>query len=236
VSAEDFACSPCYLRTCPEPRFCLDAVSAVRVQAAVRALLEEPGAGPLCLRRPDDADPQRPTLFLDRDGVVMEDAGYVARPEDVRLVPGAAAALRSAAAAGLRLVLLTNQSGIGRGYYAESDFRRVQSRLEELLAGEGVRLDAVFACPHAPEDDCACRKPRPGMAEALRRTHGWSARRAWMVGDKASDLGLARRAGLRPLLVRTGEGAATEAAGGAGSAPVHDDLAAAVAAILEEGP
>jgi lipopolysaccharide heptosyltransferase II len=234
VAAEDFDCSPCYLRSCPRAAFCLDAVPAARVHAAARALLDEPGAGPIVLRRPADDGAPRPTLFLDRDGVVIEDTGYVSDPAAVRLLPGVAAALRAAAAAGLRTVLLTNQSGIGRGHYGEDAFRAVQARVDALLAAAGVRLDAVLACPHAPQDDCNCRKPRTGLLDALRRTHRWDPRRSRLVGDKASDLALARRAGLRPHLVRTGEGAATERAGTTRGAPVHDDLAAAVSVLLKE--
>jgi len=176
----------------------------------------------------------RPTLFVDRDGVIIEDAHYLARAEDVRLLPGSAHALAAAAAAGWRLICLTNQSGIGRGLYDEDQFRAVQMRLDDLLAAEGVVLDGLLYCPHDPDAGCGCRKPAPGMVEEAARSIVWTPD-SWMVGDKASDLGLARRADLRPALVRTGYGARTEREGDQGGAPVFDDLAAAVTAILGGG-
>lgn len=235
VAAEDFPCQPCFRRSCDQPRFCLDTIGSARVLAAADALLEAPGAAP-GRRLPDDAvrpDRPEPVLFVDRDGVIIEDANYIRDPGDVVLVPGAAAALSRARAAGLRVVVLTNQSGIGRGYYDEADFTAVQDRVDALLAAEGVVLDGLFYCTHAPEAGCNCRKPRPGLLEAAARSFRWTTDRAWMVGDKTSDLELGRRAGLEAYLVRTGQGA--EAAAALAPAPglhVVDDLAAAVDRIL----
>ncbi|HEX7239268.1 MAG TPA: HAD-IIIA family hydrolase, partial [Longimicrobiaceae bacterium] len=107
------------------------------------------------------SSPLRPAVFLDRDGTVIHDAHYLADPEGVRLLPGAAEAVARLNRAGVPVVLVTNQSGIGRGLFSEADFRAVQDRVEALLAAGGARIDAVYHCPHAPDADppCDCRKP-----------------------------------------------------------------------------
>ena len=176
-----------------------------------------------------DPDP-RPTLFLDRDGVIVVDTRYLDDPDRVRLIPGAAVALARAAAAGWRLVCLTNQSGIGRGYYDEAAFARVQARIDGALAARGVILDAVFCCPHAPDAGCGCRKPAVGMVTAAAVVMAWSAG-SWMIGDKAADVELGRAADLNPLLVLTGHGVEASAQVPA-KVPRATDLAAAVDLIL----
>ena len=181
------------------------------------------------------ADPcPRPTLFLDRDGVIIEDAHYLSSPDDVRLIPGSAEALAVAAAADWRLVCLTNQSGIGRGYYTEAQFHAVQTRVDELLAARGVVLDGVLYCPHDPDAACGCRKPALGMIEAAASKIIWSSGSV-MIGDKVADLDLGRGAGLTPMLVRTGKGADVEQAGLQRGAVVYDDLAAAIVHVLGGG-
>lgn len=192
-------------------------------------------------RRDDPALPDLPgdapvpTLFLDRDGVVIEDRHYLSDPDGVALIPGAAAAMRRAAAAGFRLVGLSNQSGIGRGYYAEADFAAVQERVDRLLAESGAGFDAFLYCPHAPGDGCACRKPRTGLLDEAARIAPWAREGSWMVGDKAVDAELAGAAGLGAVLVLTGQGAAERAKlDPARPCRVEDDLAGAVARILGE--
>ena len=137
--------------------------------------------------------------FLDRDGVIIEDVGYLSHAEDVRLLPGAAEGLRLLVAAGYRLVIVTNQSGIGRGYSTIQDFGAVCARLDSLLAREGVAIDHLAFCPHAPAsvgNGCLCRKPNPGMilesASALRVDLAASI----LVGDKPSDIAAGRAAGV----------------------------------------
>ncbi len=209
VAVEDFPCHPCFLRTCPEPRFCLETITPRRVLAAARSLVPGQESGeagvwkPLGVREPQ---PVRPTLFLDRDGVVIHDGDYLHDPRAVALIAGAGAALRKAQLAGFRLIMLTNQSGLGRGYYTFEEFAAVQKRVDALLAADDVYLDGVYYCPHAPDADCHCRKPRPGLLQAAARHYAWEPARAWMVGDKVSDVLLARHAGLSAVLVRTGKG------------------------------
>jgi histidinol-phosphate phosphatase family protein len=154
-----------------------------------------------------------PAIFLDRDGTLIEDRGYLGDPDGVALLPGAAEGLRRLQEAGYQLVVVTNQSGLGRGYYGVGDYRAVEARLDAVLAAAGIRLDGTFFCPHAPEAGCACRKPARGLYEAARRRIAFDPARSWMIGDKASDLAFGRAAGLRTVLVATGEGGKTLAAG-----------------------
>jgi D-glycero-D-manno-heptose 1,7-bisphosphate phosphatase len=156
----------------------------------------------------------RPALFLDRDGVIIEDPGYLYRPADVRLIPGAAAVISAANRRGLPVVAVSNQSGIGRGYYGLDDFAAVEEALTHLLAQEDASIDAVFACPYHQEGVSPwrhpahpARKPLPGMLLAAERLLHLDLGRSWIVGDKLSDLQAGYHAGLRGgLHVLTGKG------------------------------
>lgn len=151
-------------------------------------------------------------LFLDRDGTVIEDRHYLRDPDGVSLLPGVGQALGDMVRAGVRLFLVTNQSGIGRGYFSEADFRACQTRLEELLRPYGASFADVRFCPHGPDEDCACRKPRPGMWEDLRAARNLDPARCVMVGDKPEDMLFAMNAGFAAaFLVRTGHGAESAA-------------------------
>ena len=157
--------------------------------------------------------PGLPALFLDRDGTLNEEVGYLCRPEDVVLFPGAARALARLNALGVPVLVVTNQAGIGRGMYGWDAFRAVSARIDQLLAEEGARLDGTYAAPHHPRGvagyrhpDHPDRKPNPGMLLRAAREHGIDLSRSWMVGDKALDLEAGRRAGCRVALVRTGYG------------------------------
>jgi D-glycero-D-manno-heptose 1,7-bisphosphate phosphatase len=160
-------------------------------------------------------DAGRPVVFLDRDGTLIREADYPSRPEQVELVPGAVEALRCLADAGFALVVVTNQSGIARGLFSEEDYRAVTARLQALLAREGVRLDAVYHCPHHPDftGPCDCRKPGTGMFLRARDELGVRLEGAWVVGDRLRDLEPVRAFGGRGILVRTGYGRGEEAAG-----------------------
>ncbi len=155
-----------------------------------------------------------PALFLDRDGVILEEVDYLHRPGDVRLLPGAAAATAAANVRAVPVVVVTNQSGIGRGYYGWDAFLAVLDRMLGLLAREGAAIDAVFACPFhrdalPPYDhsDHPGRKPRPGMLERAARQLNLDLPRSWIVGDTAADIGAGRAAGLAGgVHVLTGHG------------------------------
>lgn len=159
-------------------------------------------------------------MFLDRDGTLNEEVDYLSRPEDLALISGAGEAVRRLNEAGMAVVVVTNQSGIGRGYYGWEDFAAVMARMEALLAEAGARLDAVYACPFHEKGQGeygvpghADRKPNPGMLLRAAEEHGLDLSRSWMVGDKAPDVEAGRRAGCRTVLVRTGYGAAESVEG-----------------------
>jgi D-glycero-D-manno-heptose 1,7-bisphosphate phosphatase len=158
----------------------------------------------------------RPALFLDRDGVIVEDPGYLSRAADLALIPGAAGLIALANREGIPVVEVTNQAGIGRGYYGWNEFGAVEEALARALADAGAALDAVMACPYhsqgvAPwaHPDHPARKPRPGMLLAAQRLLQLDLRGSWIVGDKFPDLLAGYRAGLHGgLHVLTGQGAA----------------------------
>nr|WP_281241289.1 HAD family hydrolase [Roseospirillum parvum] len=183
--------------------------------------------------------PSRPFVLIDRDGTLNVEVNYLSRPDDLALIPGAGPALARLQAAGYGVVVVTNQSGLARGYFTPADLEAVHARLGELLAAHGVRLDAIEVCPHGPDDDCDCRKPRPGMVLRAAARLGFDPGAAIVIGDKPADIGLGRAVGARTILVRTGYGAETEAAGIAHpDAPdaIVDDLPAAIELILAGGP
>lgn len=161
-----------------------------------------------------DAQPQaRPALFLDRDGVLNEDHGYVHRWADFRWIDGAREAVAAFNAAGWLVFVVTNQSGIGRGYYTEADMTALHARMAEDLAAAGARLDAVYWCPHHPEASVAAyrhpdppdRKPNPGMILRAMAEFAVDRDRSLMVGDKDADMEAARRAGVRGRLFGGGD-------------------------------
>lgn len=173
----------------------------------------------------------RRVVLLDRDGTINEDVHYLRHPDDLRLLPGAVEGLRRLAGLGFDLVVVTNQSGLARGYFSPADLEAIHARLCDLLTAEGVALAGIYVCPHGPDDGCSCRKPRPGLALAARADLGFDPGRAYVIGDKRADLHLARAIGATSILVRTGYGAEVERAGGHGAVYVADDLAAAAAYI-----
>lgn len=178
--------------------------------------------------------PRHGAVFLDRDGTIIEDPGYLHQPEAVRLLPGAGRAIGRLNQAGWPVVTVTNQSGIARGLYSEADYHRVQRRLGELLAQEQARIDAAYFCPHHPEftGACECRKPGTKLFQEAGASLGIDLGRSWFVGDRPSDVEPARRLGGRGLLVLTGLGAAHRAQAEALGVPAVTDLAAAVDVIL----
>jgi D-glycero-D-manno-heptose 1,7-bisphosphate phosphatase len=149
----------------------------------------------------------RPAVFLDRDGTIIRDFHFVGKPEQVELMPGAAAAIRRLNEAKLPVILVTNQSGIARGYFTEFDYARVQERLAALLAESGARWDATYMCPHHPDvgGACECRKPGTLLFSRAAEEHGLDLARSWFVGDKLRDVIPAAAFGGRGVLVPTDE-------------------------------
>lgn len=170
----------------------------------------------------------QPAVFLDRDGTLMQEAHYCSKPEQVRILDGVPEALRALRDAGYRLIIVTNQSGIGRGYYTLEDYAAVQARFFELLGAD--LIEATYFCPEAPEQASPRRKPAPGMVLEAARDLGLDLERSWMVGDKAVDVQCARAAAVRPILVQTGHGAAQDPTG---AEFIAKDFASAAAYILK---
>lgn len=150
------------------------------------------------------------TIFLDRDGTIIEDRHYLADPDGVTLLPHAAEALARFAAEGMRIFIVTNQSGIGRGYYSLEEYLACEARLNAMLQEHGVTVAATAHCPHAPDARCMCRKPRIGLWEQLCDAHGLKADECIMIGDKMADINFGRNAGFAAsILVLTGKGEKT---------------------------
>lgn len=150
-------------------------------------------------------------LFLDRDGTIIVDVGYPRDPAQVMLLDGAAEALRGAKALGYQLIVISNQSGLGRGRILPEEAVRVQQRVEEVLAQQGVFLDGAYFCPHAPDDACTCRKPSPELLQRAARERGLDLARSVMVGDKASDVEAGRAAGCTAILYGAAPGSSWSA-------------------------
>ncbi len=150
-------------------------------------------------------------VFLDRDGTVNEEVGYLRDLEKLALIPGAASAIRRLNEAGFTVVLVTNQSGVARGYFPETLVHEAHVRLESMLKQDGARIDAVYYCPHHPTAgnshytrDCDCRKPRTGLLDRAVKDLGIDIAHSYMVGDKWSDVELGQRAGTSAVLVQSG--------------------------------
>lgn len=166
-------------------------------------------------------------VLLDRDGTIIVDKHYLHDPDGVELLPGAAEGLKRMQDMGYRLAVLTNQSGVSRGYYDEASVHACNERMEELLAGHNVRIDGVYYCPHSPDDGCDCRKPATGLMDQAVEVHGFDPREAVMIGDKKADMGVGRNSGAKTILVRTGKGAEQEVVCRDLADHVVDDLLAA---------
>ena len=179
-----------------------------------------------------------PAVFLDRDGVVIENRpAYVRTWEDVEIFGQALEALAALAGRPGKVILVTNQSGVGRGLVAEADARAIGDRLVKEIEECGGRIDGVYMCPHAPEDGCACRKPRPGLILEAAAEHGIDLSRSVMIGDAVTDLQAARAAGIPVYaLVRTGRGRDEErllTGLALGEAGVYEDMKEALEDLLK---
>lgn len=150
---------------------------------------------------------------MDRDGTVTDEIGYVNHPSRLRLLPRSGAAIRALASAHLPAVLITNQAGVARGYFTEAVLHETHDRLQKMLQAEGAHLASIYYCPHHPREgeppyraDCDCRKPRPGLIQRAAAEHGYVLERCYMIGDKISDVAMAKQIGVTGILVMTGYG------------------------------
>ena len=179
-----------------------------------------------------DSEAGDPVLLLDRDGVLNEDRPhYVRTPADWVWVPGTREALARLTAAGVRLGVVTNQACIGKGVVTPATLAAIHGRMVREAAEAGARIEAVFVCPHADNQPCRCRKPGPGLIEQAAVHFGCPSAAMPFVGDARRDLEAAAAAGSPPVLVRTGKGAETEAAGLPAGVAVFDDLPALAEAV-----
>ncbi|HUJ78787.1 MAG TPA: lipopolysaccharide heptosyltransferase II [Nitrospiria bacterium] len=227
------SCSPCELRECPIDHRCMAWLEPDAVYEAVCRHLGAPGPpknaeasrsqGRLWKSHSRDegsipvgasriqtgrscSGQSGLVVFLDRDGTLNRDVGYLCDPDQVVLLPGVGGALRALREAGARTVIVTNQSGVARGLLTESRLELVHQRLLSLLAAEGVSVDGIFYCPHHPDDRCRCRKPGTELIERARARLLLDSGRSYVVGDKLADVQLAHRIGATAILVRTGHG------------------------------
>lgn len=170
-------------------------------------------------------------IILDRDGVINEDsANYIKSPEEWVPIPGSLEAIARLCRAEFRIVIITNQSGIARGLFTLDTLNRIHTRMLEHIRQKGGEIDAIMICPHAPADNCDCRKPKPGMFLELAQRLKINLNGVPAIGDSLRDVEAAQAASASPILVKTGEGLrsieASAKQGGLGSIPVFDDLAA----------
>jgi histidinol-phosphate phosphatase family protein len=172
-------------------------------------------------------DALSPAIFIDRDGTIMEDTDYCSHPKDVRIFPDVPEALRRLKSLGYKLIIITNQSGIGRGFFTLDQYRAVESEVLRQLGGDLV--DATYYCPDAPGQHSECRKPAPGMVVKATRDHQIDLSRSFLIGDKEVDVECARNAGVRAIRVRTGVQSDLT---GSRADWVADDVSAAVEIII----
>lgn len=174
-------------------------------------------------------------IVLDRDGVINEDSDdYIKSPDEFVPIPGSLEAIAKLTQAGWRVVVATNQSGIARGYYDLGTLQQIHDKLHRLLAALGGQVEAIFFCPHGPDDHCDCRKPRPGLFREIEQRLQLSLRDVPAVGDSLRDLQAAEAVGALPILVRTGKGERTLINGaGLDGTAVYADLQAVVEELLD---
>ncbi|SLM46181.1 Lipopolysaccharide heptosyltransferase II and D, D-heptose 1,7-bisphosphate phosphatase (Modular protein) [Nitrospira japonica] len=208
-------CAPCLLRECPIDHRCMTGVSVDQVYDAAAKLIRRPAAAPAMAEVPQpvrvaaESSGPRPlldgvTVFLDRDGTLNEDTGYLRSAAELKLLPGVTTGLSRLKAAGARLVVVTNQSGVGRGFFTLKDLEGVHARLQGLLEADDAALDAIYFCPHHPDDGCRCRKPARGMVDRAVAELQLDLRRCYLVGDHARDIQLAHVIGAKSVLLVPG--------------------------------
>lgn len=218
-------CSPCLLRECPIDHRCMTRVTVDDVFAAAKRQLDglsrssslsglSGSRGPAPMNQTNQTNEinqknqthvlRDVTIFLDRDGTTNRDTGYIKSPEELQIFPGAVEAVARLKQAGARVVVVTNQSGVGRGLFSIEMLGAIHARLRAVFEAGGAPFDGLYYCPHHPDDGCACRKPGTVMIERAVADLGLDLSRAYVVGDQRRDIDLARRIGAKGLLVTTG--------------------------------
>ncbi len=172
-------------------------------------------------------------ILLDRDGTINHERNYLSSPSQIELIPNAAEGIRLFNELGLPVVVISNQSGIGRGYFDLATLERINERLVDLLAQGGARVDAIYFCPHLPEDNCECRKPRTGLARSAASDFKADLGSSFVIGDKPCDIELGEAVGAKTVLVRTGYGAEYERLDGLKPNLIADNLLDAAESIRD---
>ena len=177
----------------------------------------------------------RSAVFLDRDGTLIRDVNFLSRPEQVELLSGVAAAVRRVNEAGLAAIVITNQSGIARGYFTEAEYEKVRQRMESLLRDQGARIDATYHCPHFPEVSgaCECRKPGTLLYRRAVKEHGIDARSSWFIGDRLRDVSPAGELGGTGIMVPSDQTSMAEVESARKEFLVEASLDAAIGRVIE---
>lgn len=173
-------------------------------------------------------------VLLDRDGTIIRECHYLSDPNLVELLPGAAEGMRKMQKMGLGIVAITNQSAIGRGYFSLTRLAEIHERLYELLAAEEVNLDGIYFCPHRPDENCQCRKPKTGMVKRAAEELNFDLSSSYVIGDKPCDIDLGNNIGATTFLVRTGYGSQFARDGTVNCNYVVDNLLEAATVIEEQ--
>ena len=217
VVRQPVECSPCLLRECPIDHRCMTGVTVEHVyDAAVKQLTMRPATCTMAASLSESSAQHSAlstqhvslagvTVFLDRDGTVNRDTGYITSPQELDLLPGVVEAVARLNRAGARVVLVTNQSAIARGFLTVDQLKTIHSVLLARLEAGGARLDAIYYCPHHPDDGCRCRKPQPAMIHRAVADLALDLSRAYVIGDQPRDIELARHVGARGVLVLSGQ-------------------------------
>lgn len=172
-------------------------------------------------------------IILDRDGVINQDSdAYIKSPDEWLAIPGSLESIARLNRAGYTVVVATNQSGVGRGFFDLATLQRIHEKMTHELARIGGKIDAVFFCPHTPGDHCDCRKPKPGLLLEIAKKYACDLTGVPAVGDSLRDIEAAQAVGAKPVLVRTGKGAAAKSGKLPDGVAVYDNLAAYVGALL----
>ena len=242
IVREPVDCAPCFLRECPIDHRCMTRVPVERVYDTAMKQLDRQGARgkgqggggePLA----SGLSPRVPlagyTIFLDRDGTLNPDPGYIRSSDQFELFPGVAQALSRLKQAGARLIVVTNQSGVARGFFSAGDLDGIHAKLRYLLGEAGVSLDAIYVCPHHPDDGCGCRKPDRGLIDRAVDEQRIDLTRSYLIGDHARDIELAKRVGSRSILVTTGAVLPEQVEGLKASGPVPDGVASSLAEAVD---
>jgi D-glycero-D-manno-heptose 1,7-bisphosphate phosphatase len=180
-------------------------------------------------------------VFVDRDGTIIEDSGYISSPQDVQFLPGSIAAIRQLNQAGYKVIVITNQSGVARGFFGEDMLQTVDKSIHKAVLSGGGHIDAFYYCPHHSEhgvypyrQECACRKPAPGLIKKAAREHQIDLSRSFMIGDHSCDIAAGQQAGVRTVFVTTGHGAKEQHKLQQQPDQIAANLAAAVDWVLKE--